>query len=101
MRMYGLNGCVNIEDSILLQLLESFNYVFPNIKEYKKDNCEVIFDTSNKSFKLVVDGEQRMSYKSKVHDQAFELYSHYDLAQGHCICTGLGFGIRENWILNK
>ena len=42
-----------------------------------------------------------MSYKSKVYDQAFELYSHYDLAKGHCICTGLGFGIRENWILNK
>jgi hypothetical protein len=42
-----------------------------------------------------------MSYRNKDHDQAFELYSHYDLAKGHCICTGLGLGVRENWILNK
>ena len=23
------------------------------------------------------------------------------LLNGHCICTGLGLGVRENWILNK
>ena len=36
-----------------------------------------------------------MSYRIKDHDEAYELYSHYDLAKGHCICTGLGFGVRE------
>ena len=86
---------------ILLRLLKSLDYTFPNLKEYKKDDCEVIFDTTNNSYRLMVDGQEWMCYKAKEHDEAFELYSHYDLAQGHCICTGLGFGIRENWILNK
>ena len=35
--------------------------------------------------------------QAQLHDEAYELYSHYDLAKGHCICTGLGFGVRENW----
>ena len=85
----------------MLRLLKSLGYTPPNLKEYKKDNCEVFLDTNNNIYRLIVDGEEWMSYNVKEHEQAFELYSHYDLAKGHCICTGLGFGVRENWILNK
>ena len=37
------------------QLLKSLGYTPPNLKEYKKDNCEVIFDTPNEYYRLVVD----------------------------------------------
>ena len=50
---------------------------------------------------LFVDGQRWMTYNLFDHIQAFELYSHYDVAHGHCICTGLGFGVRENWLLTK
>ena len=52
-------------------------------------------------YRLFIGGEDYMSYKINDHDEAYELYSHYDLAKGHCICTGLGFGVRENWLLTK
>ena len=85
----------------MLRLLEQLNYTQPNLKLYNKDGCTVNFDTRTSSYRLSVDGEEWMSYRTKDHDQAYELYSHYDLAKGHCICTGLGFGVRENWLLNK
>ena len=85
----------------MLRLLDQLNYTPPNLKLYKKDSCEVIFDDDNQMYRLFIDGVDYMSYKINDHDEAYELYSHYDLAKGHCICTGLGFGVRENWLLTK
>ena len=85
----------------MLRLLNQLNYTPPNLELYKKDSCEVIFDDYNQMYRLFIDGVDYMSYKIHDHDEAYELYSHYDLAKGHCICTGLGFGVRENWLLTK
>ena len=85
----------------MLRLLNQLNYTPPNLQLYNTDSCEVTFDSYNQMYRLSVEGEEWMSYRIKDHDQAYELYSHYDLANGHCICTGLGFGVRENWLLNK
>ena len=85
----------------MLRLLDQLNYTPPNLKLYKKDSCEVTFDDFNQMYRLFIGGEDYMSYRIKDHDEAYELYSHYDLAKGHCICTGLGFGVRENWLLTK
>ena len=85
----------------MLRLLNQLNYTPPNLKLYNTDSCKVTFDNHNQSYRLCVNGEEWMSYRIKDHDQAYELYSHYDLAEGHCICTGLGFGVRENWLLTK
>lgn len=30
-----------------------------------------------------------------------QLYAHYDLSEGHCICTGLGLGVREYWLMEN
>ena len=35
------------------------------------------------------------------HGQAKQFYSHYNLAYGHVVCTGLGFGTREKWLSSK
>ena len=35
------------------------------------------------------------------HGQAKQFYSHYNLAYGHVVCTGLGFGTREKWLSTK
>jgi len=42
-----------------------------------------------------------MTYNFDSEEEALELYSHYYWAQGHCVCTGLGLGIRESWLLRN
>ena len=98
--MDAYNKCIGF-GLIMLRLLDQLNYTPPNLKLYKKDSCEVTFDDYNQMYRLFINGEDYMSYRIKDHDEAYELYSHYDLAKGHCICTGLGFGVRENWLLTK
>ena len=98
--MDAYNKCIGFS-LIMLRLLDQLNYTPPNLKLYKKDSCEVTFDDYNQMYRLFIGGEDYMSYRIKDHDEAYELYSHYDLAKGHCICTGLGFGVRENWLLTK
>ena len=84
----------------MLKLLQQFNYTPPHIEHYNNGVLRVEGDIQH-GWELFVDGQRWMTYNLIDHDQAFELYSHYDLAYGHCICTGLGFGIRENWLLTK
>ena len=30
-----------------------------------------------------------------------QVFSHYYIAEGHVVTTGLGFGVRESWLLNN
>lgn len=46
-------------------------------------------------------GVEWMTYNFCTDEEALELYSHYYLAEGDCICTGLGLSIRERWLLNN
>jgi hypothetical protein len=85
----------------MLKLLEAFNYSVPKIKPYKSGKLEVIFSDRYQDFVLFVDGKQQMTYNIHNHHQAYELYSQYDIAEGHCLCSGLGFLVRENWLLTK
>ena len=85
----------------MLRLLEQLDYTPPKLRPYKKDKLEVTYNQVEDYFQLFVDGEEWMSYRNTDHQQAYEFYSHWDQAKGHCICTGLGFGTRENWILTK
>jgi len=85
----------------MLKLLEAFNYSVPKIKPYQSGKLEVIFADRYQDFVLFVDGKQQMTYNIHNHHQAYELYSQYDIAEGHCLCSGLGFLVRENWLLTK
>lgn len=82
------------------QFLKLLNYTQPNIIEFTNNNLEVK-KVNDSRLSLFVDQKQWMTYNIKTHMEAYEFFSHYYLAEGHCICTGLGFGVRENWLLSK
>lgn len=84
----------------MISLLKHFNYTPPILKNETFGSLE-IREVSPNYFYLYVNGEQWMAYNTKSHIEAYELYSHYILAKGHVIVTGMGFGSRENWILTK
>jgi hypothetical protein len=84
----------------MLSLLEQFNYTAPKLKEEKWDNIE-IKSNGHGYYYLMIDDVQWMDYDANTHLEAYEVYSHYRLAKGHVVVTGLGFGVRENWILTK
>lgn len=50
---------------------------------------------------LFVNDRQVMTYSPESNQEAWELKTQVDMAQGHVICTGLGLGIREQWLLTK
>ena len=83
----------------MINLLEKFNYNPPILLSYKNENVEVKF--SNNNFELFVDNYKWNNYNYLTHSEAFQIFLHYFLASGHCICTGLGFGVRENWLLSN
>ena len=83
----------------MIPFLEKLNYVPPVIKPYNK-NGVVVYKDKDSRWHLIVDGTQMMLY-TVGHEQALHFYSHYKLALGHVICTGLGFGVREQWLATK
>ena len=98
----------------MIELLKQLDYCPPNLKEYSSGGLEILAEkflpdygkkrTANDlyyNYRLLVNGHEWTSYNTKTHSQAYELYSHHYFAKGHCICTGLGLGVRESWILKK
>jgi len=95
----------------MLEILKSFNYNPPLIKT--TSSSEVLQIGPNKIVKkfevidngivkvLLINGKQWMMYNYSNHQQAAQLLSHYYLAKGDVITTGLGFGVRENWLLKN
>lgn len=79
--------------------LYNLGYTDPNIVEYEKNGLSVRFENDN--YRLVQDGSTWMNYHVPSMEQVFQLYYHWKLAEGHCICTGMGFLLRENWLLSK
>ena len=75
------------------------NFKFENILPLKKGNATIIKENNNHN--LYLDDILLMSYNEKTKLQAKQLYSHYQLAKGDVLCSGLGLGIRENWLIKK
>ena len=75
------------------------NYSPPKLIPFSHNEIDVVFKEN--SYFLYENGQRWMSYNTDTHCQALQVFSHYDLAKGHCICTGLGFGVRESWLLKK
>lgn len=86
--------------NLFLDILKYHNYEPVKIQEYKEGPLE-IKRVNPILYVLYVDGVQWMTYNYYTHEQAFEFLSQYTIAKGHCICTGLGFGVRESWLLNN
>lgn len=84
----------------MLSLLQHFNYTPPKLEAGKVGSFEIV-EREPGYFYLYINGEQWMAYDMNSHLEAYELFSHYTLAKGHVVVTGLGFGVRESWILTK
>ena len=85
--------------------LKELGYVPPIIKSYDNNGINVWLDSRRKIYdvpfwQFTMDGIQWMVLDER-HGSASQFYSHYKLAKGHVICTGLGFGAREHWIASK
>lgn len=65
------------------------------------DNNRLSIKKYSYGYFLYIDGKQWMCYSDRTHIERKQLTSHHYLGEGHCICTGLGFGIREDWLLKK
>lgn len=83
----------------MLELLKYLKYDPPKIQDYDYENVKVTYQDNH--FRLTIDDKQWMTYDTKTHEQVFEVFSHYDLARGNVVVTGLGFGARERWLLTK
>jgi hypothetical protein len=83
----------------MIELLKHMNYQPPLIKPGVYGNMEIV--DQNGVYYLYVDGLQWMSYNTKTHEDAYSVYGHYLLAEGHVVVSGMGFGARENWLLTK
>ena len=83
--------------------LKELGYNPPVIKPYDKNGVKVWIDQSTYEFpiwRLSLNGIQWMVF-DPTHGQTKQFYSHYNLAYGHVVCTGLGFGTREKWLSAK
>lgn len=86
----------------MLELLSKYGYKPPVLKEMKHKNVEVVDIGGHKErLQLRVNGEGWMTYNIHTHEEVFEVFSHYYLAKGDVVVTGMGFGARENWIVDK
>lgn len=84
----------------MLDLLRQFRYRPPVIVPGTYGSLEIRQDP-HRCYFIYVDGEQWMCYNHDNHEQAYEVFSHYQLARGHVMVTGMGFGARENWLLTR
>lgn len=80
-------------------VLNELQYELPNIVDDEFDDLKVV--TQNNIIRLFIDSQQWMALSHKTLKEVGEQYSHFKLAEGNCICTGLGFLLRESWLLEN
>lgn len=74
----------------------------PNIKPIQKNNTHIVkTEYDSNSFYLVKNSKAYMFENFNTQCSLKELKIQIDIAYGHCICTGLGFLLRENYLINK
>lgn len=68
---------------------------------YKNPDANIDVLPNRFAASLSTNGLEWMSYNFVTDEEALEVYSHYFLAEGNCVCTGLGLGVRETWLLRN
>jgi hypothetical protein len=82
-------------------ILKQLNFHPPTLGPWDNGEGVEVTWADEKSLSFKVMGSQWMYLNLETYHEVFEFFSHYDQAKGHCICTGLGFGLREKWLLNN
>lgn len=83
----------------MLSLLQYFNYSPPTIVPGKYGDIEI--EEGYNCYFLKENDVQWMVYNTHSHEEVYDVFSHYFLARGNVVVTGMGFGARESWILTK
>lgn len=79
--------------------LKNLKFKSTRIVEDKINDLKI---TLNKNmFELRLKDVLYMKHDLNNLNSVMQLYSHYVLAEGNVICTGLGFALRENWLLSN
>jgi len=87
-------------DNKYLELLEDqYGFIMPNLLLDKIDNVE-LREVSN-GLRLFVDNQSWMGINLKDYREVYQFFSHYFLAEGNVLCSGMGLLIRESWLLSK
>ena len=73
----------------------------PNMRSVCKNNVSLDGDFNNKVYFLHINNISYMYEDFSINIGLKELKPQIDFAYGHCICTGLGFLLRENYLINK
>ena len=77
----------------------NYNYTPPTIQEIDLGKLKVY--KKNNSFILQINDKIWTTYNYKNHQDAKEFFLQYFFAKGHVVTTGLGLGVKENWLLTK
>jgi predicted RNA methylase len=80
-------------------MLETIHFNFPNLVNY--ENKKFAIKKENGVWAYTRNDRQYMAWDTGTNRELFELYNHHQLAKGHCICTGLGFLLRESLLLQN
>ena len=73
------------------------SYIIQNIEDYPNGAVKYVQGEAE----LYVNGERWFRQYLPASTSVGGVFSHYWFARGHTLTTGLGLGIRENWLLNK
>ena len=104
-----------------IKIFDYFNYSEPNFVEYHKNKVDIfvrdksdliksldVEDHPNRAIQyaegevlLFINGRRWLRQYLPTSLSVGAVFSHYWFARGHTLTTGLGLGIRENWLLNK
>jgi hypothetical protein len=71
----------------------------PNLIEGRYGDMTIAWEAPQWVMRVL--GWQVMAHNPTTMEQVEELRPHFEAAHGDVICTGLGMGIREEWVLSK
>ena len=89
-----------MEKNKYLEHLENqYGFVMPNIPLDKINNVEL--KEVYRGLRLFVDNQSWMGIHLHDYREVYQFFSHYTLAKGNVLCSGMGLLIRESWLLSK
>ena len=87
------------KNKYLDHLVNKYGFVFPNLSVDKIQEVEL--RNVPYGLRLFVDDISWMGVNTNNYREVYEFFSHFSLATGKVLCSGMGLLIRESWLLSK
>lgn len=89
-----------MEKNKYLEYLETqYGFAMPNLPLDKINNVEL--RKVHGGLRLFVDNNSWMEIHLDHYREVYQFFSHYTLAQGNVLCSGMGLLLRESWLISK